>query len=350
MAASLQGFAQTNKEKAHDKGHQALDLEDDGKYDEAIKLLEEAQKLDPQSITYPYELAYAYYDQGNYKKAQKYLECIIAHPDVDDQVFQLLGNCYDNLGKSEKALEMYDAGLSKFPKSGKLFLEKGNVWWVKKEYNKALTHYEEGIDADPGFPSNYYRAALLYCSSTEQVWGMIYGEIFMNLERNSKRTQSMSKLLYNTYKSQIEFRGDTSYAVSFSKNATIDVSDLMDTAKFKLPFGIGAYEPTLMIAMLGQKKIDINSLDQIRSKFVDIYFQNGNSTKYPNILFDYQKKVKDAGHLEAYNHWLLMKGDEDGFDEWYSSNKEKYESFAKWFIENGMLVDEDHKFSSSQYW
>ena len=60
LTASNITFGQTNKEKALEKGKEALKIEDEGKLEEAIKLLEEAQKLDPDDINYPYELGYAY--------------------------------------------------------------------------------------------------------------------------------------------------------------------------------------------------------------------------------------------------------------------------------------------------
>ena len=349
ITAGQLAYGQTDKQKALEKGEKAIKLEDEGKFDEAIKLLEAAQKLDPEYISYPYELAYSYYSKKEYETAIKYLENIINHPKVDDQVFQLLGNAYDNLGKTSKALEAYDMGLKRFPNSGKLHLEKGNIYWDKKEYDKALLFYEQGINVDPTFPSNYYRAAKIYCSSTEEVWGMIYGEIFMNLERNSDRTAEISKLLFDTYKSEIKFTGENSFSVSFSKNSTINVSDLTDASKMRLPFGVGVYEPTLMISMLTAKSIDINSLDKIRSSFIDNYFMKGNDKTYPNILFSYQKQVKEAGHIEAYNHWILMKGDEDGFDKWLSANKEKWDSFVKWFSENGLKINNSNKFNRGQY-
>lgn len=341
--------AQSNNEKALKIGQEAIKLMDNGKLDESIELLKEAQKLDPERFDYPYELAYAHYLKEDYKSAIKILEQNINHKDVTERLFQLLGNSYDVLGKFEKAFESYDAGLKKFPNSGMIYLEKGNVYWNKKEYGKALTFYEKGIEVDPKFPSNYFRATKVYCSSSEEVWGMIYGELFMNLERNSKRTSEISKLLFDTYKNEIKFSSDTSFSVSFSKNSTMNVSDLKDPNKIKLPFGIGVYEPTLMSAILSVKTIDINSLVNIRSIFVDQYFKNGHDKTYPNVLFNYQKKVKDAGHIEAYNYWILMKGDEPGFEKWKSENKGKWESFINWFGSNGLKLDNSNKFYSGQY-
>lgn len=350
IAATRLANAQTNdKDLALAKGKEAISLMDNGQFDQSIKLLEEAQKLDPENINYPYELAYAYYAKKDYKKASKYLEGILKHKDINDRVYQLLGNSYDNLGKSEKAIETYEAGIKQFPKSGNLYLEMGIMQMGNKDYNKALSYYEKGIEVAPKFPSNYYWAARIYCSSTEEVWGMIYGEIFMNLERNSKRTVEISKLLYDTYKSEIKLTSDTSFSVSFSKNATMNLSDLADPSKMKMPFGIGVYEPTLMLSMISINTIDINSLDKIRSKFIDNYFSMGHNKTYPNLLFNYQKQVKEAGHFEAYNHWILMKGEEAGFNKWQKANQEKWDGFVNWFGSNGLKITDENKFYREQY-
>lgn len=342
-------LAQTNKEKALAKGKEAIKLMDNGQLDKSIQLLEEAQKIDPEDVNYPYELGYAYYIKKDFRKASQILEGLLVHKDANDRVYQLLGNAYDHMGNSDKAIAQYEAGLKKFPNSGNLYLEMGVMQMAKQDYAKALAYYEKGIEVAPGFPSNYYWAAKFYLSSDEEVWGMIYGELFMNLERGSQRTSEISKLLYDTYKKEIKFTSDTSASVSFSKNATINVADLADPNNVKLPFGVGTYEPVLIMSIFDTKVINISSLSTIRSKFVDIYFKNGYDKKYPNALFSFQKQIKDAGHMESYNHWILMKGDEAGFTQWQSANKEKWENFIKWFTNNGIKISETNKFYRRQY-
>jgi tetratricopeptide (TPR) repeat protein len=343
-------FGQSNKDQAKAKAQEAIKLEDEqGKFDEAIKLFEEAAKLDPENINYPYEIAYAYSGKQEYKKASDVLETLLQHKDVSGRIYQALGNAYDYQGKGDKAMETYKKGLEKFPNAGELYLELGNLKLADKDYNNALPYYEKGIEKDPKFPSNYYWASKIFLGSSEEVWGMIYGEIFMNLERNSKRTAEISKLLFDTYKSEIKFTSDTSFGVSFSRNATLNVSDLKDPKNIKLPFGVGTYEPILSMAIVGERSIDINSLDRIRNNFLDRYFKGDASKTYPNILFDYQLDIKNAGHFEAYNHWLLMKGDEAGFTAWQNDNKIKWDNFIKWYSENKMQVDGKNKFYRSQY-
>lgn len=179
-------FGQTpNQQKALSLGREAIQLMDNGKLDESIKLLEEAQKLDSTRLDYPYEMAYAFHLKKDLPRTIEILEKVRGHKDVSERYFQLLGNTYDMLGKTTEAFSVYDAGLIRFPNSGMMHLEKGNVHWGKKEFEKALENYERGIQVDPQFPSNYFRAAKLYCGSSEKMWGLIYGEIFMNLERNT---------------------------------------------------------------------------------------------------------------------------------------------------------------------
>ncbi len=341
--------SQTNLEIAQEKKNKAIELMDNGNPGDAIKLLEEAKTLDPTNFEYDYEIGYAFYIKEDYKKALKCFEKVMEYDNITDQCYQMLGNLFDMNGKPDQALRTYDKGLELFPGSGKLYLEKGNVYWNQQKYGDALPFYEKGIEEDPAFPSNYYRAALIYLNSEEEVWGMIYGEIFMNLIRNSTRTAEISKMLFDTYKSQIQFTSDTSFSVSFSRGAAISINDLSNPDQLKLPFGIGAYEPALMMAVIGEKTIDINSLDRIRTRFVENYYSNKTNEKFPNILFDYHKIIVDSGYFEAYNHWILMKGDEEAFFEWKTNNNEKWESFIKWFTNNALEITEDKRFYSGQY-
>jgi len=342
-------YGQTDKDKAVEKEKVAIQLIETEKVDESIFLLEEAQKLDPTSYDIPYELAYAHYLRKEYIQTITILEKIENHKDVTDRLYQLLGNSYDTIKKGNKAVEVYEKGLKKFPNSGYIYLESGILQYNKREDSKALNFFEKGIEVAPELASNYYWAAKIFCNSTEEVWGMIYGELFMNLERNSERTAEISKLLFDTYKNGIRITGDYSFSVSFSKNSTININDRRKPETMKLPFGSGVYEQTLMSSMLSVKSIDMHTLDSIRSNFVDNYYLKGYNKTYPNILFSYQKKVKEAGYIEAYNHWILMKGDEYSFDNWLSVNKAKWESFRKWFNANRLTINSTNKFFRGQY-
>jgi tetratricopeptide (TPR) repeat protein len=351
LFASQNIFAQDNKTIAREKAKKAVELMDKVSIDEAIVLLEEAKKLDPESYIYDYEIGYAYTMKQEYQKALEIYKKVIKYKDANDQCYQMLGNLYDYNNDPVNAIRAYDKGLKKFPNSGILYLEKGTIYNIQEKYNDALNFYETGIKVDPTFPSNYYRAAQLLCRSEEEVWGMLYGEIFINLEPNSQRTEETSKLLFDTYKSQIKFISDTSLSVSFCKQAVINLSvnDLKHLEQFKLPFGPMIYETTLMMSINDEKNIDLNSLNRIRDNFIYNYYDRKHNIKYPNALFDYNKKIKESGHLEAYNYWLLSSGDINNFALWKESNNDKWEKFLNWYNDNRIILDADHKFTRDQY-
>lgn len=341
--------AQSKQETAQTKALQAIKLVDSGKIDEGIALLKEAQKLDPETMDYPYELAYAYSAQKEYKKAVKILEKLLEHKDVNARVYQMLGNNYDYLGKPDEAIETYKKGLQKFPEDGGvLYTEMGLMQINRKEYGKALGLFELGIEKDPVHPSNYYWASKIYSASTEEIWGMLYGEIYMNLDRNSARTEEISKLLHTVYQREIKYTSDSTMTVSFSQSNTITISDASDPSNFKMPFGM-IYESNLMMGLVNTKRMDIHNMVKLRSHFLKTYFSGDQPQKYPNALFDYQKKIEESGHFEAYSYWLLMKGDEEGADIWIEQNKEKWSNFVTWFNENPMEVNHKVHFYRGQY-
>jgi tetratricopeptide (TPR) repeat protein len=345
----LPGFSQDRKGLALSKAKEAQQFIDKGEADTAISLLQQSIKLDAGNMDYPYELAYAYMSKKEYSLALSHLQPLLLRKDVSDLIYELTGSCYEKMQQNDKAMQTYEEGLKKFPESGRLYQECGLYEMGQKEYNRALVYFEKGIETDPAFPSNYYWASRLYCHSTESVWGMMYGEIFMNLERGGQRSMEISKLLYETYKSQIKFRPDTTFTINFSKQATLDPKDTAGTRKMKLPFGVGAYEPTMALATLSEKSINLASVDRIRQHFLELYFTNGLEKTYPNFLFDFQEEVRKAGHLEAYNHWLLMEGDLTSFSEWHNTNSAKWLSFGNWFKDNELKPDKTHRFYRGQY-
>jgi tetratricopeptide (TPR) repeat protein len=341
---TLNSYSQTSKDKqkAYQLGREAVNLMDNGEIDKSIGLLEEAYKLDPQNTVYPYEIGYAYYMKENYKKSAKYFKKVVKMKDSNDLCYQMLGNAIDLRGNHEKAIKTYKKGLEKFPNSGRLYLELGNMHL--KDANKALKYYEEGIKVDPTHSSNYYWATRIYLNSTEEMWGMLYGEIFMNLERGSLRTEEISKMLFDTYQSEIRFLSDSNATVSFCQNLIVK----LNSDNKALPFSM-VYEPTMLIALVNQDTISLKTLNQIRRNFIEHYYNNEFNKTYPNIIFDWHQKLILEDFFECYNYWLLMKGAQDEFNSWHITNQEKFEKFIGWFTDNPMKIDKENNFHRLNY-
>lgn len=256
--------AQTNKELALTKAKEAIALMNDGKFDESIALLRESEALDTSNYVYPYEIALAFTYKKEHDSAIKILEGVVAEMSTHPEIFQLLGNNYSMSGDSENAVKTYDRGLLINPNSGNLYLEKGNIYMMKEAYDEAVLNYKKGVEVAPEYPSNYYRLAKLYLRSTDKLQGLLYGEIFMNLERTTDRTLDMSKVLFETYKESITFMEDSS-SIDFCE-IIVDASSLSDE-EFKLPF-CAMFGKNFILSILNQDTITLSSLSEIRTNFI----------------------------------------------------------------------------------
>jgi len=342
---SFPAFSQSDRVKSLTQ--EAITLMDKGELDASVSLLQEALKIDSKNATVIYELGLAYYHKQDYKKALEVTAPLLKDKKASDQVYQIRGNCYDMLGDRSKAIKTYEDGLKKFPNSGALYLESGIVMLKSGDKNKALGYFEQGIAAAPKHPSNYYWAAKLFLESNEEVWGMLYGEIFRNLEPNSKRSAELSKLLFDTYKREIKYTSDSTISVSFSKNNVIGYND--KKSSFNLPFGTIAYEPTLAIAVAGTKQIDLATLHQIRTNFTETFYKNDISTRFDNLVFKWHQTLIEQGKFEAYNYWLLGEGAEDEYTDWLQQNEAKLNSFVDWYNNNDFPVSSGELFYRNHF-
>lgn len=331
------GFSQRN-ELAWKKAKVAIRLMDEGKVDESIQLLKECEKIDNEDYTYPYEMAYAYILKKDYETAITILNKTKKYKNINDQVYQLSGNCYSYLNKPKLAIKEYEQGMKKFPNAGNLHLEKGNIFLIQEKYEDAIENYRNGIAAEPNFSSNYYRLALLYLNSTDRLSGLLYGEIFMNLERSTQRTTEMSKLLYDGYKKSIKFN-DTNVATDFC-----EVILNIENKEFKMPF-CAIFVKDFILGITTQKEINLNTLSEIRTNFIKNFFKD-DYKNYSNIILDYNKKMLDEGILDTYNKYLFQIGSEEEFSIWKDDNIETYDTFLEWYSnpENYLKITDENKF------
>lgn len=349
IAFNSNAFAQkqAKKDEAKEIAKIAIEKMDAGELDESIKLLEKAKKLDKTNSTYTYEIAYATYKKGDYKKAIELLEKIIHSDDAEDEYYRLLGNSYDSAGKPDKAIDIYLEGIKRFPqKSGKFYSESGLVQYNQQKYNEAISFWEKGIKEEPYYASNYYWLTKIFSLSEENIWTLLYGEIFMSLELNSKRTEEISIILFNTYKKVYVAKNDREGEFFMTKNTTLIMDDEKD--------GSLNFELTYLFAYAAEanftKGITTQNIYEAKKGFLSFWFDIKNFNKdFQNSLLDFQKKMKDDNVLEAYTYWFLSEGNPEEFQTWYNGNKDKFDKFANWIQTNKIDLKKENKYSRRDY-
>lgn len=282
-----------------------------GDFDNAILVLTRALQKDDNNLEIQKDLVMSYYLKRDYAKALPGVEALLKRADADVMSYQMAGNVYKALEELKECEKVYKAGIKKFPKSGPLYSEYGELLWSTKNF-AAIDQWEKGIQADPAYGGNYYNAALYYFYTKDKVWSLLYGEIFVNMESLSERGASMKKLLLQGYKEKL----------------FADVDIMKGEEKNKSEFAKAFLQTMGKQSSAAGKGITSQTLSMIRTRFILDWYQN-NAAKYPFRLFDYQRQLLQEGMFEAYNEWLFGTVENlAAYENWTKTNAEQFAAFT----------------------
>jgi len=280
-----------------------------GDYTNAILVLNRAMIQDPSNSSMAKDLALSHYFNKENARALEIIKPLIDRDDVDDQTFIIAGNIYKQLQEPKELEKLYKKGLKKFPESGPLYNELGELLWAQKDFD-AIKQWEKGIEADPSYSRNYYNAARYYFMSTDKVWSIIYAEIFLNMEPLSRQAPEIKKVLVDSYKK------------------LFTDADLEQNSKDKPDF-VKAYLRSMnRQTSLAISGINAETLTMIRTRFILDWF-NSKTSKYPFRLFEYQQQLLREGLFDAYNQWLFGSVQNlPAYQNWISAHSTEHSDFV----------------------
>ncbi|MEZ4886812.1 MAG: tetratricopeptide repeat protein [Chitinophagales bacterium] len=301
-----------------------------GEYKEAAKNYEKALKNDKKNDEYCYQLALAYYRQSKFADAIEYLQTIIQQPAEKLEYYRLLANAYDLKGDYEQSTKILQKALKQYPTEAELYFDWGVIEWLRKKPQVALDKWEQGIKIDPNYPDNYFWAAKVYATSNEPLWTLLYGELFMNIERNGgDRFNEMGKLVLDTYlcvlndtlpepKLLLERTKSNSFENAHNelqnalKNNKVDNSDYFD---------------------------QIQSVTNYRERFLELW-QQGFDKTYPTPLYTYHQELINAGNFESYNYWLFNQANIRDYNLWIQTfeGKKGFQNFMSWYLTHPIRI------------
>lgn len=298
--------AQEGEQNLHETGRTFMRQ---GDFDNAILVLTRAIQQDAKNVEVRKDLVMSYFYKRDYAKAKEHLEPLLDSDDADIVSYQIAGNIYKALEEGKEAEKMYKKALKKFPNSGALHSEYGELLWAQKD-NSAIDEWEKGIKLDPSYAGNYYNAALYYFYTKDKVWALVYGEIFVNMESLTERAAAMKQVLFKAYKEKL----------------FADIGSSKDDNKSE--FAKSFLQAMNKQSSLVNRGITTETLTMIRSRFILDWFANY-AGKFPFRLFDYQRQLMQEGMFEAYNQWLFGTVENlAAYDNWTKTHTEAYTNFT----------------------
>jgi len=301
-------FAQSeDAEKLHENAKAFMRQ---GDYANASLILARALIQAPGNLGIIKDLAFDYYLQKENAKALETIKPSLENDNADDQAYQIGGTIYRALGQQKEAEKLYKKAIKIFPKSGSLYNDYGEMLWVGHDFS-AIKQWEDGIKQDPAFAGNYYNASKYYFLTTDKIWCLVYGEIFINLESFTSRTAEIKNILLDGYK---KLFADP---------------DLLSNTKDK-----NSFEVSYLTTMNKQNNVVINGLNaetltMLRTRFI-LDWDQTYAKKFPFRLFERQEQYLQDGLFPAYNQWIFGASQNlAGYQNWISTHAEEYAAFNK---------------------
>jgi Tfp pilus assembly protein PilF len=131
-ALLLSVFASAQPDDAKNLQQTARSFMQSGDFNNAIIVLNRALQTDKHNLELLKDLAMTYYLKQDYTKSYEVVKQIVDCDDADVQVYQIAGNVYRAIEMVKECDKMYKKALKKFPNSGPLYSEYGELLWQKK--------------------------------------------------------------------------------------------------------------------------------------------------------------------------------------------------------------------------
>lgn len=130
----------------------AVEYQNDGKFKEAINILKEAIKVNPNNESAIYEIAFCYDQIGNHESS---IECYSDFIDENPYSFTSwynLGNAYSKIENFEKAIWAYDYCILINESFGPVYFNNANAYLSSDKYTKAIENFHKCMELDGDDP------------------------------------------------------------------------------------------------------------------------------------------------------------------------------------------------------
>ncbi len=308
--------------------NRGVELNDQGKHNEAIAKFKEALAIDKNSAAANYELSYSSMTVGKYDDAIKYSKKVIKlNSDNLHQAYIVLGSSLDLQGNSKKAIKTYLEGLEKFPNSNLLNYNLAYTYYQQKDYSKAETAVISAINAKPTHPSSHLLLSAVMQAKGQRLKAALPLYYFLMLEPNSQRSKSNYIVLRKMLVQGIEQKDEKNVNVIIPINSGSDdefsgaemMVSLLASSRFSKE-NKGKSNLELFVESTRSTFSILNELKKDRTGFWwSLYV-----TKFDDL-------VQTKNH-EAFCYYISKSLNDDEVKKWIADNPSKMNELNDWLV------------------
>ncbi|MDO3627114.1 tetratricopeptide repeat protein [Mucilaginibacter sp. BT774] len=308
---SLNASAQ-DKGSVSDLIKEGVQLNDQGKYTEAIAKYDEALKLEPENAQANYEMAFTLVQSGKGNDGIPYIDKAIEKsnsPQLKAACYDMLGSIYDNAHQPQKAIEAYKSGIQINPQYQRLYYNLGLTYFRNKQFAEAEANAIEAIKLDPKHASSLRMYALVTFHQNKRANALMGFCSFLLLNPQSPQAAEAFGNIQHILQGGVlkDVNGKNTILLSpkgdkenESMNLAISMSVLTGQNKKLTGMELLEYELKSIFTIAGElseKKTDKGFYDKF---FVDYFY---NLAKSDNMAA-FARLVSLSANKEANSKWM----------------------------------------------
>lgn len=305
---------------------EGIQLHDEGKYQEAIKLYKQALELEPKSSLVNYELALSYMYSRDYENSLKYSDKVIKLKKENlMDAYVTKGSSLDYLGRVDESIKVFEKGIKKFGGHYLLYYNMGLALYNKGEHEDAKEALVNALDLKPGHSSSHLMLGYLL-KDKSKIQSMLSFYFFLLVEPTTKRASEAAVVLNEQLKGNVEKEGENKINIFVNGNK--------DNIEFSAA--------ELMISMLEVAPDDegenLTEEEKFLKKTKSVFMILGEMKKDENKGFWWEFYVPffydlaQSDHIETFSHYVNQSVSESSAS-WVESNQDKLDAFSEWLSE-----------------
>ncbi len=316
MVPALSAFAQQNT-----LVNTGIQLQQAGKYNEAIEKFKTALLNEPDDAAANYQLAFSLVALKNLQEAIPYAEKVTkTSSNYTAPAYSLLGGIYDASGDAQKAIAAYNEGIKLARADQNMWFNLGLAYFRNKQYAEAEKAAIEAIKLDVKHANSQRLYALVSFHQNKRLNALLGLCSFLLTESNSNRAEEAYTNIQSILKGGV-LKGANTKGLSpadAKETALFNaiVSNVINAPTAKQLQGIPLMEYQLK-AIFTQAGLAANK--KVNKSFFDTFF----------MLPFYQ--LSQNGHTEALTQLVNKSADANAYEKWKQANAAKATALDNWF-------------------
>lgn len=305
-----------------------VEYHDNGRYDDAIRVYNEALLIDRNSPLVNYELSYTYFIKNDCEKAIEHAD--VAIQNGDDRLSMpaaiTMGSCLDVLGKTEESIELFKSAIKKYRPNHLIYYNLGLDYYKINDYSNAEEAFLNAIDLKAEHASSHLLLGYTMEKSGKRIQSLLPLFFFLTLEPNTDR----SKTAYANLMKQ--FVGN----VKKDEKKPNQVNILLDSKNIGSEFSAAELMLSMIEATKSAKELkgiqDESFFTQNTASFFKMLGElkkENNEGVWWNFYIPFFDKIARSEHHETFVNYISQSSVSDA-KTWLDENSDKLNLFAEW--------------------